>query len=121
MQIDLTRGSVAGSMLRFSLPLIAGNLLQQCYNITDTFIVSRISSDALAAVGTSYSVMTFLTSVILGLCMGSGALFSFCPPAGGPVCPLTRAGSLLSVPDGVSFGVLPPAAYFSRQRKVGKS
>ena len=76
MQIDLTRGSVAGSMLRFSLPLIAGNLLQQCYNITDTFIVSRISSDALAAVGTSYSVMTFLTSVILGLCMGSGILFS---------------------------------------------
>lgn len=76
MQIDFTRGSVAGAMLRFSLPLIAGNLLQQCYNITDTLIVSKLGADALAAVGTSYAVMVFLTSVILGLCMGSGILFS---------------------------------------------
>ena len=76
MQIDFTKGSVAGTMLRFSLPLIAGNLLQQCYNITDTLIVSKLGADALAAVGTSYSVMVFLTSVILGLCMGSGVLFS---------------------------------------------
>lgn len=76
MRIDFTRGSVAGAMLRFSLPLIAGNLLQQCYNITDTLIVSKLGADALAAVGTSYAVMVFLTSVILGLCMGSGILFS---------------------------------------------
>lgn len=76
MQIDFTKGSVAGAMLRFSLPLIAGNLLQQCYNITDTLIVSKLGADALAAVGTSYAVMVFLTSVILGLCMGSGILFS---------------------------------------------
>ncbi len=57
--------------------MILGNLLQQLYNIADTLIVGRfIGSDALAAVGSSFTLMTFLTSVILGLCMGSGVAFS---------------------------------------------
>ena len=74
---DLTRGPVMGSMFRFAVPMILGNLLQQCYNITDTLIVSRfLGPYALAAVGSSYSLMSFLTSILLGLCMGSGAAFS---------------------------------------------
>lgn len=65
------------TILLFSLPMIAGNLLQQCYNIADTLIVGRfLGSGALAAVGSSYTLMTFLTSILLGLCMGSGAVFS---------------------------------------------
>ena len=57
--------------------MILGNLLQQFYNIADTVIVGRfIGADALAAVGSAYTLMTFLTSVIIGLCMGCGALFS---------------------------------------------
>ena len=65
------------SMLLFAIPMILGNLLQQCYNVADTLIVGRFAgTDALAAVGSSYSLMTFLTSILLGLCMGSGALFS---------------------------------------------
>ena len=75
--VDLTEGPVACSIWLFALPLIAGNLLQQFYNVADTLIVGRfLGPGALAAVGSSYTVMTFLTSVILGLCMGSGALFS---------------------------------------------
>lgn len=74
---DLTRGPVLRSMLLFALPLIAGNLLQQCYNIADTLVVGRLlGENALAAVGSAFSLMTFLTSVILGFCMGSGALLS---------------------------------------------
>lgn len=66
-----------GSMLRFALPMILGNLLQQCYNIADTLIVGKyLGSNALAAVGSSFTLMTFLTSILLGLCMGSGAVFS---------------------------------------------
>ena len=77
MSIDLTNGPVTKKMMLFSLPLIAGNLLQQTYNIADTVIVGRfLGADALAAVGSSYALMTFLTSILLGLCMGSGALFS---------------------------------------------
>ena len=77
MDRDLTKGSVIKSMLLFSIPLILGDMLQQCYNIADTLIVGRyLGSNALAAVGSSFTLMTFLTSVILGLCMGSSALFS---------------------------------------------
>ena len=61
----------------FALPMIAGNILQQGYNIADTLIVGRwLGRDALAAVGSSFSLMTFITSIILGLCMGSGVAFS---------------------------------------------
>ena len=77
MNRDLTRGPVMGSMLLFAVPMILGNLLQQCYNIADTLIVSwYLGPDALAAVGSSFTLMTFLTSILLGLCMGSGAVFS---------------------------------------------
>ena len=77
MQKNLTEGSVTKNILLFSLPMIAGNLLQQLYNIADTLIVGRfLGSGALAAVGASYTLMTFLTSIFLGLCMGSGAVFS---------------------------------------------
>ena len=77
MNYDLTRGSITGKLLKFALPLMIGNLLQQFYNLADTFIVGRyIGEDALAAVGSSYTLMSFLTSVILGLCMGSSAYFA---------------------------------------------
>jgi len=77
VQRDLTTGSVTGTMLRFAAPMIAGNLLQQFYNIADTLIVGKVlGSDALGAVGSSFSLMTFLTSIFLGLCMGSGTVFS---------------------------------------------
>ena len=63
--------------MSFALPMIAGNILQQCYNIADTLIVGRwLGRDALAAVVSSFSLMTFITSIILGLCMGSGIAFS---------------------------------------------
>ena len=77
MQRDLTQGNITGTMLRFALPMILGNLLQQFYNIADTLIVGRyLGANALAAVGAAYALMTFLTSILLGLCMGSGAVFS---------------------------------------------
>ena len=77
MNRDLTKGNITKTMLLFALPMIAGNILQQFYNIADTFIVGKfLGADALAAVGSSYALMIFLTSILLGLCMGSGALFS---------------------------------------------
>ena len=77
MYRDLTRGPIARSLVLFALPMMAGNLLQQFYNIADTLIVGRaLGTDALAAVGSAYTLMTFLTSILLGLSMGSGALFS---------------------------------------------
>ena len=77
MYYDLTRGKISRSLILFALPMMAGNLLQQFYNIADTLIVGRVlGSNVLAAVGSSYTLMTFLTSIFLGLSMGAGALFS---------------------------------------------
>ena len=77
MRGDLTEGDITKKLLLFALPLMAGNLLQQMYNVADTLIVGRVlGADALAAVGSSYTLMVFLTSILLGLCMGSSAFFS---------------------------------------------
>ncbi len=77
MGTELTQGPVMKTMLCFAVPMILGDLLQQCYNIADTLIVGRfLGADALAAVGSSFSLMTFLTSILLGLAMGSGTVFS---------------------------------------------
>ena len=75
--MDLTQGNITGKLIKFALPLMLGNILQQCYNIADTLIVGRyVGNDALAAVGASYTLMIFLTSIILGLSMGAGAFIS---------------------------------------------
>ena len=77
MHHDLTNGNITRSLLWFAFPIMVGNLLQQFYNVVDTLIVGQfLGKDALAAVGSSYSLMTFLTSILLGLCMGSGVAFS---------------------------------------------
>ncbi len=77
MQLDLTEGKVVSRLVRFAAPLMAGNLLQQLYNVADTFIVGRyLGDEALAAVGSSYTLMVFLTSILIGLCMGSGVYLS---------------------------------------------
>lgn len=75
---DLTRGGITGPMLSFALPLILGNMLQTLYNAADSIIVGRfVGPDALAAVGSAYSLMTFLTSLMIGLSMGAGVSFSY--------------------------------------------
>lgn len=98
-RLDLTKGRVTFTMLRFAAPLIFGNLLQQFYNVADTLIVGQfLGAGALAAVGSAYTLMTFLTSILLGMCMGSGAVFS------------VRYGeqnfSRLRVSIGLSFGMI---------------
>lgn len=77
MKQVLTEGNIGKGLILFSLPMIAGNLLQQLYNVVDTLIVGQtIGAQALSAVGSFYALMVLLTSVILGLCMGSGVVFS---------------------------------------------
>ncbi len=74
---DLTQGGITRTLLAFTLPMIAGAMLQQCYNIADTLIVGRfVGPEALAAVGSAYTLMVFITSILLGLSMGSGTVVS---------------------------------------------
>ena len=75
--VDLTDGSIPKKLLLYSLPLMVGNLLQQFYNIVDTIVVGKyLGEDALAAVGSAYTIMILITSIIIGLCMGASVYFS---------------------------------------------
>lgn len=75
--LNLTQGGITGTLLRFTLPMMAGALLQQCYNIADTLIVGQfVGPEALAAVGSAYTLMVFLCSILLGLSLGSSTVFS---------------------------------------------
>ncbi len=81
----LTEGNILKGLLLFAVPMMLGNMLQQVYNIVDALVVGRVvGPDALAAVGSAYTLMVFLTSIITGLCMGSGALFAAACGAGRP-------------------------------------
>ena len=79
MKRDLTNGSITSLLLAFLSLMILWNLLQQVYNIADTFIVGRfLGKNALAAVCGTYTLKSFLYSIIIGLCMGCGSLVSYC-------------------------------------------
>lgn len=74
---DMTQGSPFKVIMAFSVPLIIGNLFQQLYNVVDSIIVGKfVGKDALAAVGSSFTIMVFITSILLGLCMGAGIAIS---------------------------------------------
>lgn len=74
---DLTKGNITKGLWGFAIPLMFGNVLQQLYNLVDTWVVGRyVGDNALAAVGSSYTLMTFLTSIIIGLCLGSSSFIS---------------------------------------------
>ena len=61
--VDLTNGSPAKKIIAFAIPIFIGNLFQQIYSISDTFVVGRyLGKDALAAVGACPAVMAFITS-----------------------------------------------------------
>lgn len=77
MNRDLTSGSITAGLWAFAVPLMLGNVLQQLYNLADTWVVGQyIGDNALAAVGSSYTLLTFLTSVIIGLSLGTGSFIS---------------------------------------------
>ena len=78
MQTDFTKGSVNKALFIFAIPMILGNILQHCYNLVDTWVVGKyIGSAALSAVGSAYSLITFINSVLIGMCMGCGSLFAY--------------------------------------------
>ena len=75
--LDMTQGNPSKLILRFAFPMILGNIFQQVYNLVDTIVVGKfIGADALAAVGSSFSIIVFITSIIIGLAMGAGIILA---------------------------------------------
>lgn len=75
MTNDMTRGAILPILIKFTIPLVLGNLLQLTYNAIDSIIVGRcVGKEALAAVGTSNPLMTLIILFVQGICLGAGIL-----------------------------------------------
>lgn len=73
----MTEGVIWKQILAFSLPLLVGNLFQQLYNTVDSIVVGNyVSSQALAAVGTSNSLINLIIGMFLGISVGAGVIIS---------------------------------------------
>lgn len=75
--IDMTRGSPTKLMVSFSLPLLAGNVFQQLYNMVDSIVVGNyVGSSALTAVGTGFPVIFLMASLFIGFAMGATVMIA---------------------------------------------
>ena len=75
MTKDMTKGAIAPLIIKFTIPLILGNLLQLTYNAVDSIIVGQyVGKEALAAVGTGNPLMTLVILFTQGICLGAGVL-----------------------------------------------
>ena len=75
MEKDLTTGNITPQLIRFTIPLVLGNIFQLMYNAIDSIIVGRfVGSQALAAVGICNPISTLFILFLNGLCMGASIL-----------------------------------------------
>ena len=71
----MTKGNLLPILVKFTIPLVLGNLLQLTYNAADSIIVGRfVGAGALAAVGTSNPLVTLIILFEQGICLGTGIL-----------------------------------------------
>ena len=75
--VDMTQGNIVRHLIIFALPLLAGNVFQQMYNMVDTWVVGRyVSNEAYAAVGTNGPIINLLIGFFMGLSSGAGVVIS---------------------------------------------
>ena len=75
--VDMTQGNITKHLIMFALPLLAGNIFQQLYNMVDTWVVGRfVSNEAYAAVGTVGPIVNMLVGFFIGLSSGAGVVIS---------------------------------------------
>lgn len=74
---DMTKGSIIAHLIRFSIPMILGNILQLTYNAVDSIIISKfLGENALAAVSTSDPIFTILVLGASGISLGASVMIS---------------------------------------------
>jgi Na+-driven multidrug efflux pump len=101
MELDMTKGKPLPVLLRFTLPLLLGNVFQQFYNMADTVIVGRfVGAGALAAVGSTGTIMFLINGFAQGITSGFSILTSQRFGAGDP------QGVRRSVANGVILAMI---------------
>ncbi len=75
--VDMTEGNIFGHIIKFAIPLLLGNLLQQLYNMVDTWVVGNyVGGEAFSAVGTVGPIINMLISLFWGFSAGAGVVVS---------------------------------------------
>ena len=75
--VDMTQGNIVKHLITFALPLLAGNIFQQMYNMVDTWVVGNfVSNEAFSAVGSVGPIVNMLIGLFMGLSSGAGAVIS---------------------------------------------
>ena len=75
--VDMTQASITRHLIQFALPLLAGNVFQQLYNMVDTWVVGNfVSNEAFSAVGTVGPIINMLIGFFMGLSSGAGVVIS---------------------------------------------
>ena len=75
--VDMTTGSITRHLILFALPLLAGNVFQQLYNMVDTWVVGNfVSNEAFSAVGSVGPIVNMLIGFFMGLSSGAGVVIS---------------------------------------------
>lgn len=98
MEQDLTRGSVPGALVRFSLPLLGANLLQSLYNVVDMAVVGRFTGSAgLAAVSSAAMLSYIINALCTGVSTGGSVLVAQARGAGDGAGQRRAAGALFTV------------------------
>lgn len=112
---DMTHGSIPGQLIRFSIPLILGNLFQLTYNAVDSIVVGKFAgTQALAAVGTANPVMNIVILGITGICIGASVLMSEFYGAGNQESLKKEVSTTLLFGGYFSLGVVVLGLLFSR-------
>lgn len=107
--VNMTHGSIIRLIMGFMLPTFLGNIFQQFYNIADSIIAGQfLGIEALAAVGSTGSLMFFVTGWVSGLCSGFGVLLSQSFGAGDykRMHHYAAMSIILAILNGIVFSVL---------------
>ena len=107
--IDMLHGPLAGKIFKFTIPIMLSGILQLLFNATDIIVVGRyVGSNALAAVGSTGSLINLLVNLLVGLSVGAAVATGFYFGAGKPgqVKETIHTAVAISLLGGVIFAVL---------------
>ena len=116
-EIDMTRGAILPKVLLFAVPLILTGILQLLYNAADTIVVGRFAgTEALAAVGSTGSLINLLINLFMGMSVGSSVVIA--RSFGANDLPAVRRGVHTAVTVSLIFGVVVGAVGFFLARPM---
>lgn len=120
--IDMVNGSIVKGLILFSIPIMLSGMLQLLFNAADTVVVGRYGSEnALAAVGSTGSLITLIVNLFMGLSVGSSVIAAHCYGAGDRkgVHQVVHTSILAAAVTGVFVGILGIAVSTPALRLMG--